>query len=500
MSPSKANPRLSMRGVQKRFGATIALGGVDLEVLPGEVHALVGENGAGKSTLMKVLAGALQPDAGRLELDGAPYAPRDPAAARAAGVAMIHQELALAPHLCVAENVLLGAEPRRHLLLDRRAMAERARAALARVGRAELPLDAPVGRLSIADRQLVEIARSVALGARVVIFDEPTSSLSRDDGARLFELIRSLRDDGRGIVYISHFLEELRAVASRATVLRDGRSVAGFDLASTGNAAIVAAMVGRSCEDLYPRSPRRRGEVLLDLDGVAGRRLPTGATLQLHRGEVLGIAGLVGAGRTELLRAVFGLDPVVRGTVRVRALDGPLSARANWRAGVGLVSEDRKREGLALDLSIAENAALPRMPSRPTRGRVVAAARDAVARLGVKCASPSQRVRELSGGNQQKVALARLLCAGADVLLLDEPTRGIDVAARADVYRAIDELTAPRDGSPAAAVLLVSSYLPELLGVCDRIAVMCRGKLGDAHAVGEVDEHALLLEATGANA
>ena len=489
-------PRLVVAGLHKRFGPTAALDGVDVEVAAGEVHALVGENGAGKSTLLKVLGGVHAPDAGRVLLDGVPFAPRDPAAARAAGVAVIHQELALAPHLTVAENLFLGREHRRGPFVDRAATALAARTALARVGRAELPPQRLVGSLPPADRQLVEIARALAQDARLLVLDEPTSSLAGADVPPLLARLRELAAGGTSIVYVSHVFTELFAVAQRYTVLRDGRSVARGALADTTTAALITHMVGRPVHDLYPRREPQRGEVVLELDDVAGRRLPRAATLQLHRGEVLGLAGLVGAGRTELLRALFGLDPVVRGTVRIAGHVGARSPEQNWRAGVGLLSEDRKGEGLMLERSLAENLLLPRLPHHARRGwlpaaRVAAAAAPWLQRLGVRCASPRQATAELSGGNQQKVALARLFAADCDVLLLDEPTRGIDVGAKAELYAAIAERA--RDG---AAVLVVSSHLPELLGLCDRIAVVRNGVVSLARPVAELDEPTLLAAMT----
>ena len=486
-------PRLRMEGIAKRFGATVALDGVDLHVAGGEVLALVGENGAGKSTLMKVLSGAHPPDAGRMWLDGEPYHPRRPLDARRAGVAMIYQELSLARHLSVAENILLGVEPTRGPLLDRRAMRRAATEALATLGRPDISPDAPVGRLSVAEQQLVEIGRAVAVGCRVLVLDEPTSSLAKSDIARLFELVRRLRARGHAIVYISHFLEEVKAVADRFTVLRDGRSVGGGPTAPASPDQIVALMVGRQVEDLYPRSARTPGEALLEVRDLAGVGKPARASLTLHRGEVLGIAGLVGAGRTELLRAVFGLERVRAGTVRVAAFVGPASPARRWAQGVGMVSEDRKAEGLALGLSVADNLTLSRLPPLVIPSRQDAAARRWVERLAVRCRTPRQAVGDLSGGNQQKVALARLLHHGVDVLLLDEPTRGIDVGSKAQLYRAIDDLA--RAGR---AVLIVSSYLPELLGVCDRVAVMHRGALGPARPVEQLTEHQIMLDATGA--
>ena len=444
--------RLEMRGIQKRFGATVALGGVDLDVTGGEILALVGENGAGKSTLMKVLSGAHQPDAGSMTLDDQSYRPRGPQDARQVGVAMIYQELALAPHLTVAENIWLGMEP------ARREQRPRAAAALAQLGHADISPDTRVTELSIAQRQIVEIARAVAIGCRVLVLDEPTSSLTGTDIERLFELLRRLKVDGHAVIYISHFLEEIKTIADRFTVLRDGQSVGTGHVAGTPTSEIIARMVGRQVAELYPRSPRTPGEVVLKVNH-----------LELRRGEVVGVAGLVGSGRTELLRSV----------------------KVDWRR-TGFVCEDRKREGLALGLSVADNTTLPGLPAFVRPRALERTTSRWVERLQIKCRSPRQPVGSLSGGNQQKVALARLLHANVDVLLLDEPTRGIDVGSKAEIYRLIDELACA-----GKAVLLVSSYLPELLGVCDRVAVMCRGKLGPARLVNEWDEHKIMTEATG---
>ncbi|MCY2932247.1 MAG: sugar ABC transporter ATP-binding protein [Planctomycetota bacterium] len=481
-----APPRLEMTGVCKRFGATLALEGVDLHVRAGEVLALVGENGAGKSTLMKILSGAYSPDAGAMWLDGRPYRPSDPLSARRAGVAMIYQELSLAGHLSVEENIVLGVEPTRLGVVRRRAMRERAMEALAVFDHPEIRPGALVRRLSVGAQQLVEIGRALAADARVLVFDEPTSSLNRHDAGQLFALIDKLKARGIAIVYISHFLEEVARVADRVTVLRDGRVAGGGPVRDLAPEQIVAMMVGREVTELYPRSPRTPGEPALEISALSGAPLPLAADLTLHYGEVLGIAGLVGAGRSELLRAVFGLAPVRGGAVRLGAYVGPGSPAARWRQGAGFLSEDRKGEGLATSLSIADNMTLSKLtplgpgglvlPSRQRR-----ASERWIERLGIRCRGPEQRAGDLSGGNQQKIAVARLLHHDVDVFLLDEPTRGID-------------------GRRPKAVLMVSSYLPELLGVCDRIAVMCRGRLGPARAVGALDERSLMMEALGQEA
>lgn len=483
--------RLVVRGLARSFGATRALASVDLVVRAGEVHAVLGENGAGKSTLMGVLAGAIEPDAGTIALDGASYSPRSPRDAREAGVAVVHQELSLCAHLTVEENVLLGDEPTRLGFVDRRRARERARAALSRVG-ARIDPSTRVADLAPAARQLVEIARALAHDApRVLVLDEPTSSLGRDDAERLLVLVRELRDQGISVLYVSHFLEEVVRVADRFTVLRDGATVATGAVEGTSIDALVAAMAGRTIERVAERAPRAPGEPILRVEGLAARPRPSDASLVLHRGEVLGVAGLVGAGRTELLRAVFGLEPVVRGTVRVAAFEGPFTPHDALARGVGLLSEDRKGEGLALARSVEENLTLSKLPFRVDPDAQRAIARTWVERLGIKCAGVDAPVSSLSGGNQQKVALARLLHHDVDVLLLDEPTRGIDVRSKAQIHALIDALAREEQ----KAVLMVSSAIPDLLELCDRIAVMRRGVLGDARATREWDEHAILREA-----
>jgi ribose transport system ATP-binding protein len=494
-------PRLEMSGVRKRYGATQALDGVDLVVQVGEVHALLGQNGAGKSTLMKVLSGAIQPDTGEMRIDGAPYAPAEPLDARRAGVAMIYQELSLAPHLTVAENISLGLEPGRFGVVDRPAMRQRALRALEELHHPRIRPEAVVGGLPIAAQQIVEIARAVAVGCRLLVLDEPTSSLAQADAEALFELVASLRRQGQAVVYITHFIEEAMRVADRFTVLRDGRTVGDGEMAATSVPAIVDLMVGRRMERLYPRSDRKAepgGEPLLEVRELRGVGKPERASLTLHPGEVLGIAGLMGAGRTELLRALAGLDEVVSGRVKLGVYQGPATPGQRWAQGMALVSENRKEEGLALNLSVADNLTLSKMPMvvRASQRRPLVARW--LKRLDVRCQGPEQPVGELSGGNQQKVAIARLLHHDVDVLLLDEPTRGIDVASKAQIYDLIDALVSggvDQAQRRRKAVIMVSSYLPELLGVCDRIAVMCRGRLGPARPAAEWSEQALVREA-----
>ena len=493
-----SGPLLAMRDVAKRFGASKALDGVSLELEAGEVLALLGENGAGKSTLMKILSGAYRPDSGSMTLGGEPYAPSRPGDALARGVAMIYQELTIAPHLTVEANVMLGQERSRAGLIRRADHRRIVREALATLDHPEIRLDAKAGSLSLGAQQLIEVARALVSNARVIVFDEPTSSLTGRDAARLFEVIDRLRARGLAIVYISHFLEEVGRVASRYVVLRDGRSVGSGRLADASLSGIVAQMVGRELTELFPKITRTRGEPILDLSGLSGRQLPIRADLTLHRGEVFGIAGLVGAGRTELLRAVFGLDPVRHGEVRVggELATGASPARQIAR-GVGLLSEDRKAEGLALARSIEDNLTYSALRRDSRWGWVDLQGRRAKAMrwmetLRVKATGPGQPIGSLSGGNQQKVALARLLHQDAEVLLLDEPTRGIDVGSKAEIYRLIGEQAAS-----GKAILMVSSYLPELMGICDRIAVMARGTLSEARNVEDWTEHAIMDLAVG---
>jgi ribose transport system ATP-binding protein len=483
---------LRLRDVRKRFGATAALDGVDFEVGGGEVHALIGENGAGKSTLMNILSGMFAPDSGDMLLDGARYAPAGPADARRGGIAHIHQELALCPHLAVAENIFLGFEP------SRREMHRRASRLLEEFGRGEIHPSRRTGDLSLADQQVVEICRALAFDARILLMDEPTSSLQRADVERLFRLIGRLRERGMAVIYISHFLEEVREIATRYTVLRDGRRVSAGDLASVSDEELIAAMVGPvilSRVDGEESQPARKrsfaalrmteeNDLLLSVRNLAAPPRLRSATFDVRRGEILGIAGLIGSGRSELIRALFGLLRRTAGEVRLHGT-------------IGYLSEDRKGEGLALQLSIADNVTMSRFSSCARAGwidlrRQSAQAEEVMQTLRVKAAGPRSAVMRLSGGNQQKVAFGRLLHQDADVLLLDEPTRGIDVGSKADIFGEIARLA--RDGK---AIVMVSSYLPDLFAVCHRIAVMCRGNLSEARATAQWTPDTVMEAAIG---
>jgi ribose transport system ATP-binding protein len=493
---------LEVRSVAKRFGATVALDGVDLALESGEVRALIGENGAGKSTLMNILAGAIRADRGEMKIDGRLYAPTSPLDARRRGIALIHQELSLCPHLTVAENILLGVEPSRWGWIDGDAARKRALTLLEHFGHPQLHPDRRVGTLPIAAQQVVEICRALAADARILLMDEPTSRFQREDVDRLFALIRDLAAQGMAVIYISHFLEEVREIAGHYTVLRDGRSVDAGDIAGTTSEHLIAQMVGREMGGLFPTRVRAEGgEVILAVRDVAAPPTLKQASFELRRGEILGIAGLMGSGRTELVRALFGLESGASGRIALlgRAL-GVHGATPGQRLtqGFGYLSEDRKREGLALPLSIADNVTATKLSAvSPGWGwldlrRQWAAARSWIDALSIRPADPVQPVRALSGGNQQKVAVGRLLNQDAEVLLLDEPTRGIDIGSKAQIYETI-----ARCAEEGKAVLLVSSYLPELFGLCDRLAVMSRGRLSPARPIEEWTPETVLATAIG---
>jgi ribose transport system ATP-binding protein len=492
---------IELRGVCKAFGRVPVLREVSLTLAPGRTLGLVGGNGAGKSTLMNVIGGNVSPDAGEMRLGGEAYAPRDAREAERRGVAFVHQELNLFPNLTIAENLLLGRLPRRRglPLVDRRVLRERAATWLDAVGLRVAP-DTPLERLAAGEAQLVEIARALGLEARLVILDEPTSSLSARETRTLFDLLGRLRGRGVSLVYISHVLEDVLRLCDDVAVLRDGAVQACGPRAGFDEARLISLMAGRSLGQRFPpRTAAPRDEVLLDVQSVSQAGALRNVSLQLHAGEVLGIAGLMGSGRTELARILFGLDPCERGRLLLRGL--PLHgqpARARIERGMAFVSENRREEGLFLGASIADNVALvalERHASGPLRLLDIARLRRAVREIreAVRLtpgALDEQPAGTLSGGNQQKLVLARWLLARPDVLILDEPTRGIDVAARYDIYELVRALAAA-----GAGVLLISSETDELLGLCDRILVMCRGELRDELAREAFDRERILRAA-----
>jgi rhamnose transport system ATP-binding protein len=470
---------LRLSNIEKSFGGVRALKGVSFELCAGEVHALVGENGAGKSTLIKIVAGAFPPDAGEVEIAGRLVTTADPRRAHALGVATIYQQPSLFPDLSVAENLALGAEPpgalRRVRWRERR---ERAVRLLARVG-AEFGPDAEVRDLSMPEQQLVEIARALGAEARIFIMDEPTSSLTEREVKNLFQAIRQLRSQGAGIVYISHRLEEIGRICDRVTALRDGAWVDTRPVAEVDHAAIIRMMVGRELSSVFHKVDASKGAAALELESVSCAATGVrNVTLDVRAGEILGLAGLVGAGRTELARTIFGIDPADSGAIRIEGKPVVISSPAEAIAlGVAYVPEDRRKHGVILEMSVAANASLAVLQSLSrggllARGAERALATRAIERLGIKTPSPGTPAGDLSGGNQQKVALARWLATKPKVLILDEPTQGIDVGAKAEIHRLMGELA-----GEGVAIVMISSELPEILGMSDRIAVFHAGRV-----------------------
>jgi len=483
---------LELEGIQKRFGGAQALADGNLSVAAGEAHLLLGENGAGKSTLMKIVAGMCSPDAGRVLWNDRPVRFNTPAEAAAVGIAMVHQESLLAPHLSVAENIFLGREPRRPLgWVDRGRMAADARRLIADH---HFPLQAEwrVEKLSPAARQLVEICRAIQHGSSLLIFDEPTSSLSEAESQEVFRIVGALRERKMGVIYITHRLEELRAIGDRVTILRDGRTVHSGPLGEMTTDRIIHAMVGREVSAVYRREALRPGAELLRVEHLSRRPTLQDISFSLRAGEIVGLAGLIGAGRSELCRAIFGLDPIDSGAVRV---DGGLtrigSPRQAVDAGIALLTEDRQRTGLALGLPVASNITLANLGAVSRMGFLDRAAEarataDSISRLRIRASSGKQLAGRLSGGNQQKVVIAKWLFRDARIFLFDEPTRGIDVGAKAEVFELMDSLA--RSG---AALLMVSSEMPELLQVADRILVMRQGRITGELPKGTTQEEIL---------
>jgi rhamnose transport system ATP-binding protein len=489
---------VELRGVEKSFGGVHALRGVDLALAPGEVHSLVGENGAGKSTLVRILGGVHQPDAGTVAIAGDDVHLHGPRDARARGIAVIHQEPALFPDLDVAENVFMGRQP-----LDRsrgiawKQMYREVGELMQQLG---VPLDprAPVQGLSVADQQLVEIAKALSTDARVVVMDEPTAALSSRETDELFRIIKDLRGRGVAVLFISHRLEEVFALSDTVTVLRDGAHVITASAAELDTTALIRHMVGRELGDLFPKEAAEIGEPILEVRGLTREGVFRDVSFALRRGEIVGLAGLVGAGRSEVARAIFGIDDLDAGEI---SRDGePVrigSPRAAMKAGLAFVPEDRQHQGLVLEMAIEDNATLPflRRLSRfglVNRRREREVAAEFTRRLQVKAAGLQLPVRALSGGNQQKVVIAKWLATDPKILILDEPTRGIDIGTKAEVHRIVSGLAAQ-----GLAILLISSELPEVLAMSDRVLVMHEGRLTGEFSRDEADQETIMRAATG---
>ncbi len=495
-----AFPLVSVRGLSKAFGGVQALDGVQFELLHGEVHALMGENGAGKSTLMKILAGVYQKDSGEIRLAGEPVEIRSPRAAQALGISIIHQELNLMNHLTAAQNIFIGREPRTRfrLFLDEEALNARAGAIFQRM---HLHLDprTGVGSLTVAKQQMVEIAKALSFDSRVLIMDEPTAALNNAEIAELFRIIEQLKQQGVGIVYISHKMDELKQISDRVTVLRDGQYIGTIPTATTSVDTVIGMMVGRALAQEERHVPDTSGnEVLLQVSGLNRGAAIRDVNFQVRRGEVLGLAGLMGAGRTEVARAVFGADRVDSGEVRVRGR--PVQIRTPRHAvelGIGYLSEDRKQFGLATGLDVESNIALSSMRRFLQagiflqQGAIRAAAERLVRSLNIRTPSVVQQVRLLSGGNQQKVVIAKWLLRDCDILFFDEPTRGIDVGAKAEIYKLLNALA-----GQGKAIVMISSELPEILRMSHRILVMCEGRITGELAAGEASQERIMHLAT----
>jgi ribose transport system ATP-binding protein len=476
-----ADALVEMEGIDKDFPGVRALKEARFELRPGEVHALVGENGAGKSTLMKILAGVYARDAGTVRVRGQLVEIANPRAAQQLGISIIHQELNLMPHLTVAQNIFIGREPRRRpsFVLDDRRLNQQARELIDRL-HVRLDPRTKVGDLSVAQQQMVEIAKALSFNAEVLIMDEPTAALTDTEIDELFRIIRDLRAAGVGVVHISHRLEELKQISDRVTVMRDGRYIATLATEAASIETIINMMVGRTIyEEARELRDAAQEEVVLEVEGLTRGRLVRNVSFRLHRGEILGIAGLVGAGRTEVARVIFGADRLESGQIRVRGRTVRINSPSDAvREGIGYLSEDRKRYGLAVGMDVETNIVLAafrkfldsfgRINTRLTR----AAAEARVKSLAIKTPSIRQKVRNLSGGNQQKVIVGKWLTADTDILIFDEPTRGIDVGAKSEIYHLLNELT--RQGK---SIIMISSELPEILRMSHRIVVMCEGRL-----------------------
>ncbi|HKP53966.1 MAG TPA: sugar ABC transporter ATP-binding protein [Chloroflexia bacterium] len=495
---SDKKPVIQVQHVSKSFGGVHALQDVHFEIFAGEVHALLGENGAGKSTLIKIVTGLHQPDTGEIHLDGQPVRFANTREAQEHGIAAIYQEPSLFPDLDVAENIMVGRQPMRRWGIDWREMYQEAGSLLRRLG---LSIDprTKARDLSVAQQQVVEIARALSINAKVLIMDEPTSSLTLSEVEELFAIVRQLREAGTAIVFISHRLEELFALADRVTTLRDGTYVSTRDMSSVTTEDLIRMMVGRTLGELFPKQAVEAGEVVLEVEGLGREGSFSGVSFQLRRGEILGMSGLIGAGRTNVARAIFGTEPATAGTIK---LDGKIvtikSPNAAMALGIGYVPEDRKEHGLVLPMCIADNITLPVLSNFAARGWLDAgkerqAAIEASRTLEVKMAHVEQKAGQLSGGNQQKVVLAKWLGTRPRILILDEPTRGIDVGTKAAVHGLMSGLAAQ-----GMAILMISSELPEVLGMSDRILVMREGRLTGEFSRAEATQEKLMSAATAA--
>jgi rhamnose transport system ATP-binding protein len=491
---------VELRGVHKSFGGVRALRGVDLALRKHEIHALVGENGAGKSTLVRILGGVHQPDEGEVLTGGEKVHLHGPADARARGVAVIYQEPALFPDLDIAENIFMGRQPRSRLGIDWREMYREVNELLESFG---VTLDArtPVQGLSVADQQLVEIAKALSLDAQVVVMDEPTAALSSRETEQLFGIVRELRDRGVAVLFISHRLEEVFELADIVTVLRDGERVVTAPVAELDTTTLIRHMVGRELGELFPKEDAEIGGPLLEVRGLTRQGIFRDISFILRRGEILGLAGLVGAGRTEVARALFGIDRVDSGEIVLRgepaSIDSPSEAVA---AGMAFVPEDRQHQGLVLEMAIEQNTTLPILRRLTRLGliqrrRERSVAREFTDRLQVKAAGLSEPATSLSGGNQQKVVLAKWLATDPAILILDEPTRGIDIGTKAEVHRIVSGLA-----GQGLAILLISSELPEVLAMADRVIVMHEGRLTGEFTHEEADQERIMRAATGQEA
>ena len=488
-----------MSGIGKSFPGAVALAGVDLELRRGEVHVLLGENGAGKSTLMKILSGALRKDQGVISLEGHEVEISGPRHARELGIGIIYQELMLVPELSAAENVFLGREPLRFPgLIDRRAMVREAARLLQELG-AAFDVGAPTRQLSIAQRQLVEIAKALSLNARILVMDEPTSALTEREAGALFKMIRRLTAQGVSVVYISHRLDEIFEIGDRVTVLRDGKHIATRPIGDTNRRELVRLMVDRDLHEVVTRPPAARGDELLRVIGLRRRGVLHDVALTVHAGEIVGLAGLLGSGRTRVARAIFGLDRRDGGEITVKGRRRAISSpRPAIRSGLGFVTEDRKGEGLVLGLSVREHLSLAVLRTLSRFGVVRRAQEREMSEryareLRIKAPSLEQAVLHLSGGNQQKVVLGKWLACEVDVLFLDEPTRGIDVGSKQEIYNLISQLAANGVG-----IVLISSELPEIVGLCDRVLVMRSGRVAGEFTREEATQERLLACAVGA--